>query len=393
MTPEQRRPSAHAPPQQTTLDWLTGLRGVAALYVLLSHVWYHVWPAVLPPYGYGRYPEDHIARWTGWLYYGHFGVVVFVVLSGFCLMRTVVLDGGHLSGGPAAFFKRRALRILPPYYLALLLALALIALFVGHPTGTQWDISIPVTAEGLLIHLFLLQDVFATTQINYVFWSIALEMHLYLLFPLLVRLWQRHGAARVTLGTALLVYGTTVGLETAGVHDLPPQYVGLVACFVLGMAAAHLALDPATHAMASRNASALRLGAWALWSLAAACCAAWEHVVAENRLASLDALVATGVACLLTSASHADSTETWVLRRPMFQWAGRISYSLYLLHAPLLQLTWCGLIGPIPGDETRSFFLLLVSGIPISLFAAQLFYSFAEKPFLPASRAAVLPGR
>src|SRR5436853_35532 len=74
---------------------------------------------------------------TGWLYFGHFGVVVFIVLSGFCLMLPVVRGDGTLRGGIAAFFKRRTLRIVPPYYVAIGLSLLLIVTLIGNQTGTH----------------------------------------------------------------------------------------------------------------------------------------------------------------------------------------------------------------------------------------------------------------
>ena len=43
------------------LDWIDGLRGLAAFYVLCSHVWYQVWPAVPWPHGHGHFPHDAVA--------------------------------------------------------------------------------------------------------------------------------------------------------------------------------------------------------------------------------------------------------------------------------------------------------------------------------------------
>src|SRR5438067_7057279 len=108
------------------LDFLDGLRALAAIYVLLHHAWLQIWEWHLP----GPFTR----RLTGWLYFGHFGVVVFIVLSGFCLMLPVVRGDGTLRGGAKTFFQRRALRILPPYYVAIGLSLVLIVTLIGTQT-------------------------------------------------------------------------------------------------------------------------------------------------------------------------------------------------------------------------------------------------------------------
>ena len=110
--------------QRAHLDHLDGVRGLAALFVVLHHAW--------------LLTADHfpIAAETGllglltnWLLYGHLAVDVFIVLSGFCLILPVARSGGALAGGAAGFYRRRARRILPPYFAALTISVALTAGF------------------------------------------------------------------------------------------------------------------------------------------------------------------------------------------------------------------------------------------------------------------------
>lgn len=69
--------------------------------------------------------------------YGHSAVATFIVLSGFSLMLPIARSSEEtLKGGMLGYLKRRSLRILPPYYVALGLSLLLIALVPGlHKTG------------------------------------------------------------------------------------------------------------------------------------------------------------------------------------------------------------------------------------------------------------------
>ena len=55
---------------------LDGIRGLAALFVVLNHIFDRAWPGD---------PADHAPFWAAWMIYGRFAVVVFIVLSGFSL--------------------------------------------------------------------------------------------------------------------------------------------------------------------------------------------------------------------------------------------------------------------------------------------------------------------
>src|SRR5215203_1884331 len=111
-------PEGAPPPPR--LAFLDGLRGLAASYVVLHHA-----ALLVPPSGLTG--PATVARFL--LRHGHYAVAVFIVLSGYCLMLPVARDPlGRLPGGTLAFFGRRARRILPPYYAALVLCWALIAL-------------------------------------------------------------------------------------------------------------------------------------------------------------------------------------------------------------------------------------------------------------------------
>ena len=226
---------------QVHLSFLDGLRALAALFVVFHHAMLQVqvpWERLPPSLG-------HFLRV---FLFGHYAVDVFIVLSGFCLMLPVARSGGHLKGGALAFFKKRARRILPPYYLAMALSLLLIAVLIGQKTGTHWDCSIPVTRAGLLTHLLLIQDVFqkTDTQINHAFWSISVEWRIYFVFPVLVWIWRHLGAITTAIATVCFSYlllallaHTPIDTETCGVS---PQYLGL---FVLGMLGADVAFAPA----------------------------------------------------------------------------------------------------------------------------------------------------
>lgn len=365
------------------INFLDGLRALAALFVLFSHVWYQIWPAVFPPFGYGCRPTGLTLFFTSWLYYGHFAVVVFIVLSGFCLMLPVIKNNGVLRGGTLQFFKRRSRRILPPYYFGLLFSLLLIWFFVSTKTGTQWDISIPVTQNGLITNLLMFQDLAATTEINYVFWSIALESHLYIFFPLLVISWQRFGSIKTTLVTGLLIYSTIILLEIAQVKEIPPQFLGLCFYFVLGMLAATIVFSQDKLGELVRKHFPWHLSVTGLILTIIFFCYLWGFDIAEERFAFLDTLCAFSTLSLLVAASRPGTNKIRnFLESSPLVFIGTFSYSLYLIHAPLLQIIWQYLLHPLHIGKVFEFVLLILLGTPMIISAAYIFFLYCERPFL-----------
>ncbi|MGF1937071.1 MAG: acyltransferase family protein [Nostoc sp. ChiQUE02] len=369
------------------IDFLDGLRAIAALFVLFSHTWYQIWPAVLPPYGYGNRPTGLILMLTSWLYYGHFAVIVFIVLSGFCLMLPVIKNNGILRGGTLQFFKRRAKRILPPYYFALLFSLLLIWFFIGLKTGSQWDISLPVTQEGLLSHLSITQDFVTSTQINYVFWSIAVEAQLYCFFPLLVLGWRRFGGVKTTLGAGLIIYTTILLLEITQSKDIPPQFVGLCFYFVLGMLAATIVFSPEKFWYIMRQYFPWRFTVVGCVLAIIFFCYLWGFDKAEKIFSLLDTLCALGTLSLLVDASNSENnTIRKIISSKFLVFLGTFTYSLYLIHAPLLQLIWQYIVHPLNFGKGTEFVLLLLIGTPLILIVSYIFFFYCERPFLNIRR-------
>lgn len=373
------------------INFLDGLRALAALYVLCSHTWYQVWPAVLPPFGYGHRPTGLVLTFTSWLYYGHFAVVVFIVLSGFCLMLAVVQNNGVLRGGTLQFFKKRAWRIMPPYYFALLFSLFLIWHFIGLKTGSQWDISVPITLSGLIANLLMFQDLAATTEINYVFWSVAVESHLYLFFPLLVLSWQHFGSIKTTLGICLFIYTTIILLEITHVKEIPPQFIGLCFYFVLGMLAATIIFSQDKLWKLVRKRFPWHFAIAGLILPIIFFCYLWGFDVAEERFAFLDTLCALCTLSLLVATSQPGTNKLrdFLSARPLV-FIGNFSYSLYLIHAPLLQIIWQYVLHPLGLGKVFEFSILLVLGTPLIISAAYIFFLYCERPFLNTHQLSVL---
>lgn len=374
---------APASPPRLHIDYIDGMRAVAALVVVFNHAYGQAWCEF-----YGQFPSAGWGFLTYLLAIGHLAVSVFIVISGYCLFIPVARAGGELSGGPLRFFKRRARRILPPYYAAVLLSLGLILTVLGGRTGSLWDVSAAVRPSDVASHLLMLQNLFGTGRINYVFWSIALEWQIYFLFPLLVLSFRRWSVAGTVLVSLAFGYAATLShvrrLDHANYH-----YLGL---FTLGMAAARVAFGKDEALVALRERGPWRAIAAATLLPATGLILFWGWRGAIERWPLLDLVVGAGTAALLLAA--AQSASGFVSRafsvRPLV-WVGRFSYSLYLVHAPILQLLWLFLLKPLGLGAGPIFAALLVGGVPLIIGLSYLFFLAFEKPFIGAPAAARRP--
>jgi peptidoglycan/LPS O-acetylase OafA/YrhL len=362
-------------PPRLHLRHVEGMRALAALVVLFNHGYAQVF-AHLPerpgPFSLFRY----------FMVLGHLAVSVFIVISGFCLMLPVVRAGGELRGGARVFFQRRARRILPPYYSAVALSLLLMWLFIGKPTGTLWDVSIDMTGTDVVSHLLLVQDLFGTGRINYAFWSIATEWQIYFLFPLIIAMWWRWGP-KVTVPAALLAgYGIMFAFAETRVARTQAHFLGL---FTLGMLAAAIvhSQEPAWQRLRERFPWAL-LGAAAGLSTAGLTLG-WGWRAARGHFELLDGLVALVALSLLVLTSRTE-TSHW---RRFFGWTplavvGAFSYSLYLIHAPLLQMVWQYGLRPAALAPDEQFLAIVLLGMPAIILLSYLFHRACERPFMTA---------
>ena len=191
------------------LTAVDALRGLAALAVLAIHV-----PHVRPPSG-GRKQLLFLPA-----EYGTQGVTLFLVISGFCIhlgAARALARGEGARCDWAAFWRRRFLRLYPPYLAAILLTL-LIALALYPDYAALWpryESGQARPAWDVLTHLLMAHNLFndyAAGLGNGAFWTLGLEEQLYALYAvlLLLRVWlSAWGALAVTGAVSLLWYAAT----------------------------------------------------------------------------------------------------------------------------------------------------------------------------------------
>ena len=265
------------------------------------------------------------------------------------------------------------LRIYPAFAAAIALS-ASIWVVLQPPVTTTLEPGLnTMWADGvgpavLLNHLSL-RGRLADTNLDSVIWSLIYEMRISLIFPPLVFLALRAGPRM----TALMAVAAALAIETvvfrSGIGPLPfcGADIGeaLLATahftlyFVLGMLMA-LNLDLVRSAVA-RTPGVARLGLWMVAYL----------LFTTERFGDPGFGVASAIAMALALGSPASARALATAPLP---WLGRVSYSLYLVHMPILAATLR------LGGAAAPYWLLCLLAIVLSLGAAQLSFVWIERP-------------
>lgn len=364
--------------QISHLPHLDMLRGAACLGVLAQHSFILT---VLPA------PQSH---WFKAVYkfadYGWLGVHMFLVLSGFCLFyplaRKNALD--KIRVDVPNFAQRRAWRILPPYYFALIFfATALIVRQFRNGSSLMGAFA---GYKDLILHILMLHNLLPATfgSINPPFWSLALECQLYVLFPLFVAL-----AATLRLrGLLAITFLASAGWQlicrlalgpTNEWHLFATFYYALPGrCFefAAGMAAAELMVRPRRKQVEIALLIAAALVVPALY-------VSQEQI---HYTPLRDQLWGIIFACVVVLGRSVPANLP--LLSFLFRCIGNIgivSYSVYLVHQPLLVAASPEHFHVRITSELR--FIVFVSVRALLLIAVGcVFYYLFERPFAIGSR-------
>ena len=361
------------------LPVLTGLRGFAALWVYLYHVW-----------GLSGHPQFTVAMgattldFTPLVSLGGAGVSIFFVLSGFLLALPFAAwqAGWRERPAPGRYFLHRILRVFPAYYaqLAVLLAIAV---------ALQGGAAIP-DLSSLWRHLTMLfiPPPWGVTPLNGVWWTLPIEFSFYLVLPFVAFLLKPGRWFMLLLASFVVMWlwrhsvivrlaDAPIYLRVIGAYQLP----GSFDMFGLGMLAAvihvHRARLPGWLAGFLRHDGAAMLGivllTIAVYWLAGNRSLYW----ADNPIFYLwTPLLSLGTVLLILAGTGGSRVALALFANRPIVFTGLVSYSVYLWHFPVLEWLGAGL-----GDgATGSFARLLLISLPAVLLISTISYLAVERP-------------
>lgn len=334
---------------------LDGIRAIAVLTVFIGH-----------------------GATVGGPWPGHVGVTIFFFLSGYLittLLRREFQKTGSIS--LTKFYLRRALRILPPAYLAIAVSVVLGATGVLAATTNVWGVLAEVFNYTNYYIVYVGRDGLppSTTQ----FWSLAVEEHFYLIIPIvLLILFRRRLAPKVIgyifLGAAALapVWRIINGLLGEGFDRL---YVSTDMRFdglLIGSAMA-LIMNPM---MGDRFIGGEKAERFTVRILAPIAVAVFiVSALIPSPYIRLSVADTVQCACLVpifwTIITRPDNAAGRFLNSPIVMRLGVLSFSIYLFHRMALSI-----IGPLVPSAPLGDLLALIA----SILVAQIVYWCVEQP-------------
>lgn len=351
------------------VGYLAGVDHLRALAALLMLAYHSVQQLRMTARGEVQFPAVHDPL-RAVLVEGHTAVALFMVLSGFIL--TYGADRRQLE--TRGFLRNRALRVLPMYLVVLAIGV------LTHPEG--------FSLSGVIPYLTLLgtpplpvADLGAWSA---VLWTVSVEFAFYLLFPYLLAMLQR-GGVRPLLGIVLTanVLRILVAIDDpVAARDLAYwTIVGRIDQFVVGMIGAWL-LRRAVLRWSTLRWSVVAIASAVLVSLAMWWFNANGSFFGASRWRSVWPLVEgvlwAGVVVGYVAATAGRSGR--VLR--VLALPGVVSYSLYLLHYPVVRAVAERSWTPFDRPWLDGVVLTTVVVAPIAGAIATLCYLTVERPFM-----------
>lgn len=347
---------------------LDALRGLAAAWVALSHI-----------SSAGQWIGDALhplVRFTPLrlLSQPHVPVIFFFVLSGFVLHRSIATRHDSYP----AYAARRFTRIYMPYAASLIFAACGMLLF-ANPAVTA-GASDPDWADLSLATLaghFAMTGTRLHSQLNGVIWSLIHEMRISLILPFLSMVFTRSILAGALVGLAVSLMGFAI-LLAAGQTQFYFPNTAILAIPMSMFYVAPFAVGIATSEIVQRNnARTLLIGA----VLCVGLCFVLFRLLGLNYTGLSDYIVATAAGAVIALSVSSSRLSATLTTAPL-QNLGRISYSLYLFHLPVMLI----MIHSFHGRATPAW--VMVATVPIVAAVAAIAHRYVEAPSIRLSRAA-----
>jgi peptidoglycan/LPS O-acetylase OafA/YrhL len=324
--------------------------------------------------------------------YGLWGVDLFFVLSGY-LITGILYDSRGSTHYYRNFYLRRMLRIFPLYYAVLFALFFLFPLVPSiYPAGLEESSRHQPWVWPYGVNFFLaLRGSWALPYISH-FWSLAIEEHFYLLWPLVVAVASAPALLRICAGCAVFSLVLRIVLSLAGLNEISLQV--LTPCRLDALCAgAFLAVAMRSGARGAliRRAGRASLALAASILLVSAATAAM-HVLPDVFYSLRSFLIALFFGALLLVCVHAEAGDPIgrFFTHPAMRFLGKYSYGIYVFHGIIgfffydMQTEY--IVASWVGSHLLAVLLQASLGMALSVLVAVVSYEWFEKRFLRLKR-------
>ncbi|KDD66089.1 peptidoglycan/LPS O-acetylase OafA/YrhL [Pseudomonas sp. BT76 TE3572] len=357
---------------QSYLKGMDGLRAIGVILVLIAHLW----------------PRP--GTMLDFFHFGRVGVILFFVISGFLVVRSLLdlrgkveSNSGSYWGVLSVFGFRRALRIFPLYYLALIFLCWSNAdpafidklpwlVFYGSNYGPLFDISFDSADH---------------------FWTLAIEEQFYFIVPFLVIFFTRKRSCALIIG--ILFVGMLIKILSAywlashGVQGLWNKVTHPVWGCVEGLCLGALLAYKPSLGTRFGNKSWMSLGIVLTFCASAYRYFNFSDINQDPFYTSFSHICFALLSFTLVAHVIADQSGLLVrmLEWPAFRWLGRVSYGVYVIHY-IARPYGASLLSHYPDlfpSALQPYLLFFVVGV-FSIALASISYIFFERPLLSLKR-------
>jgi peptidoglycan/LPS O-acetylase OafA/YrhL len=345
------------------LKGLNGIRAIAAIAVVISHITLSFPSFGLDPYIFGRYDDGNPRT----LDLAGYGVSMFFGLSGFLITYLLCKEREKLKIiDVKKIYMRRILRIWPLYYTYFFICIISYFIF-----GTNFQTSsifyylfyganIPFIIGGALPHLAH-------------YWSLGVEEQFYMFWPWL-RKFDNSKLFSISLILTIILLGLKIYLHIFIPDTMLERTIHVTRfhCMLLGAMSAILYYEQHHLFIKIATTKAVQVVCWICLSF-----------VALNRfhIASfLDNEIITGITCLII-IGQITGKGIISLENNIFDFLGKISYGIYVIH-PLLIFLFSKILKDITSLAIVNYLLVYTSILATTIIIAHLSYQYFEKPFL-----------
>lgn len=300
---------------------------------------------------------------------GH-GVTIFFTLSGFLITYLLLKEKELQPLNVKNFYLRRLLRIWPLYYLYMALCLITCYLY-----------GIPYNQSALPFYLFLAANIPFITEntIPFLahFWSLGVEEQFYLFFPQIAKLSNRR-LLKIAIGLiAILLLLKCFFWVLYTKYSFPIPFMALtvtrIHIMLIGVVAALFYYQNNTFFIRFATRKGIQIVCWLS-----------IFIIAINRfhIASvIDSELIAGITVLIIIGQITKVNRVVNLENDIFDFLGKISYGLYVLH-PLVLFYMSKLIGRFSTPSLLNYILVYTLTLSVSIGMAYLSYEYYEKWFL-----------